>query len=220
MSNKPLKAYFIGDLYISIDNDVYPVHGYNKRNKLKKYHGYIVDNVVYIYMGKLSKAGKTPKPGIYKNELNEYVFVEPSPDEIENIYSVDHIVEVDEDDILEQVTSNPDMYQQQEDIDIINNNRELFIPNITEEDDFLKYLVKTTIIEKEINISDYKSKFPSEYALNNMKSGLKRSTKMTVPNFNAWCEILGVKWSITISDKGTDNIAPLKEPITITSDEF
>lgn len=215
-----MKAYFVGDLYIDIDGLLYRVYGYNRKQKLKKDTGYIIDDVVYIYRGKLSKAGKHPKPGIYKDDLGDYKFIDPSPTEIERQYSVDHIVEVDEESILDMVTSNPDNFLQQEDIELINNNRELYIPTITEEDDFLKYIVKKTIIEKEINISDYKSRFPSEYALNNMKSGLKRTTRMTVPNFISWCEILGVNWEITISDNGTDNIAPLKKPITLRSDEF
>ena len=56
-----------------------------------------------------------------------------------------------------------------------------------------------------------------EYALNNMKSGLSKSTKMTVPNFIKWCEILGLDWELTISDNGEDNINPLSETIVVSN---
>ena len=103
------------------------------------------------------------------------------------------------------------------DIEIINNNSEIFTPTIRPEDDFLKYIVKKAILDKKINLKNYRERFSNDYALNNMKSGLSKSTKMTVPNFIKWCEILGLDWEMTIKDNGDDTINPLSENIYISN---
>lgn len=195
--------------------EVYKVSIYNKGKKLKKGHAYIVGNYVYPYRGKW-KHDDDHLPGIYKKGDNVIVVDEGVTDE----YLTDNIITLDSSYITDAITTNKDTFIQPEDLEIINNNSEIYIPTIKETDDFLKYLVKRIIIEKKINLRSYKDKFPNEYALNNMKSGLNRTTKMTVTNFDAWCEILGVKFTITVSDNGTDLLNPLEEDITLDSDEF
>lgn len=211
----------IGPAYLVINNaeEVYPVEIFYPGKKLKKDTAYLIDETVYIYRGKMKKTADSSLPGIYKTSSG-YTFVEPNDEERETIYSDESIVTLSPEDIIGKIASNIDTFQQPEDIEIINSNSELFIPTIKESDDFLKLLVKMIIIDKKINIRNYKSHFANEYALNNMKSGLKRDTKMTVTNFKAWCEILGVKWKIVVSDNGTDTISPLPNDIEIDSSQF
>lgn len=211
----------LGQAYLVLNNaeEVYPVELYFDDMKLKKRHAYIKNDVVYIYHGRLKNAADSSIPGIYKTS-DGYIFVEPSKKDIENIYSVDNVVDLDINNIIVKISKNADAFQQPEDIEIINSNSELYVPTIKETDDFLKLLVKLIIIDKKINIRNYKDCFANEYALNNMKSGLKRDTKMTVTNFKAWCEILGVRWKIVVEDNGTDTMNPLPNSIEIDSSQF
>lgn len=208
---------FIGTQPILIvDDEYYEIDIYNSSKALQKNKGYIVDDYVYVYRGKLKKDSELP--GIYKDD-GVYTFIEPKKSDRE-LYNINKVIELNPDTIFENVESNKEQFVQPEDIEIINNNTEIFTPTIKEEDDFLKYLVKRIIIEKKINLRNYKNRFATEYSLNNMKSGLNRKTKMTVTNFKIWCEILGVKWNMIVENSGTDPINPLQDTISISSEDF
>lgn len=210
---------FSGDIYLMPENedDIYRVELYYPDKKLKKGYAYIKDDVVYPYRGKVKGTADLSAPGIYKKS-GEHIFTEPSDDEIETLYDVSHIVSLDTEMIMHHIEEHSENYGVSE--VIINNNSDIYKPSITEDDDFLKYIVKQIILSKKINLRDYKSKFPNEYALNNMKSGLNRKTKMTVPNFKSWCEILGVDWEMTVFDNGTDKTNPMPKDINIKSTDF
>lgn len=212
---------FVGPAYLVLNNaeEVYSVDVFYKGKKLKKGTAYLIDGVAYIYRGKLKKTADSSMPGIYKT-VDGYKIVEPTEREKETLYSDENIITFDPEEIITKIATSMTVFQQPEDIEIINNNSELYIPTIKDTDDFLKVLVKMIITNKKINIRKYKGHFANEYALNNMKSGLKRDTKMTVTNFKAWCEILGVQWKMVVSDDGTDTLNPLKEPIEIDSSQF
>ena len=209
---------FIGTRPILIvEDEYYEVDIFIKNEKLKKDVGYIIDDMVYIYRGKVKDKTKL-EFGIY-NDNGEYKFIEPDNKE-KDLYHVRNITELNPDSIFTNIEKDKDMFVQPEDIEIINNNAEIYIPTIKEDDDFLKYLVKKIIIDKKINLRNYKNKFATEYSLNNMKSGLNRDTKMTVTNFKTWCEILGVKWDMVITDSGEDPLNPLPQDISISSMDF
>lgn len=186
-------------------------------NKLKKGVGYIIDGMVYVYRGKLKDPDERT-PGLY-NKDGEYIRIEPKGKDIE-LYDIDNVTELNLESIFNKVENEKESFIQPEDVEIINNNAELYTPTIKEDDDFLKYLVKKIIIDKRINLRNYKDKFATDYSMNNMKSGLNRKTKMTVTNFKSWCEALGVNWRIIISDSGEDTNNPLPNDIEISSDEF
>lgn len=211
---------FMEEPFLVINNaeEVYPVRYFIRGEKLKKGYAYIKNDVVYIYRGKLKNSADSSNPGIYKTSTG-YKFIEPTENEIEYIYSVENLIILDTDDIINQVSKNKTNFQQPDDLEIINNNSELYVPTIKEDDDFLKVLVKRAIIDKHINISTYRSRFKDDYSLNNMKSGLKRETKMTVNNFKSWCEILGLDFEVTIRDNGTDTVNPLPRDLTVTNND-
>ena len=206
---------YLGDAYfVSPDDNTYHVAVYREGEKLKKGIAYIKGDTVYPYRGKYPE-GTMPRTGVYKSG-SDYVFVDEG-----NIgYSIERVVELNAESIMSRLTTKPEDFYNPVDVEIINNNAEIYVPTIKDDDDFLKYLIKSIIIRKKINLRNYKDKFPNEYALNNMKSSLNRSTKMTVTNFKAWCEILGIRWEIAVSDNGTDKISPMPGSITIDSDEF
>lgn len=94
----------------------------------------------------------------------------------------------------------------------------VFIPTINDDDDPLKKIIKQTIISKQIDINRLKHKMPQKYGLTNMKSALVGKTKMSIVNFNIWCELLGITYNITITDNGTDNQNPLNSILYYSSD--
>lgn len=78
--------------------------------------------------------------------------------------------------------------------------RGIFKVPIEEGDDPLKKLIKCAIIKKHLNINDYKDKGSTPYLLNNMRSALKSKSKMMMPYFVSWCEILGCSFILRIID--------------------
>jgi len=210
---------FIGSrLVMSVQDEFHEVELFNELKKLQKGFGYIKNSLVYIYRGKLKSIKLDLKPGIYSKD-NTYVFIEPSSID-SSLYSISNLIELNLDKIFSDVDANEDNFVLPDDIEVINNNSEAYVPTIKDNDDFLKYIVKKIIIDKKINLKNYKGKFTNQYALNNMQSGLKKDTKMTVTNFKIWCEILDVDWEIIISDNGNDKLNPLTDDLIISSKQF
>jgi hypothetical protein len=215
----PIKV-FIGRMILTVGDEFHEVELFIPTKKLKKGFGYIRGNTVYVYRGKLEKTrGLDLQFGIYINKEGKYIFVEPSKEE-RRLFDISNIVELNLDKIFDEIESHAEDFSNSEDIEVINNNAEVFIPTIREDDDFLKFIVKKMIIDKKVNLKNYKDKFPNQWSLNNMKSGLTRDTKMTVTNFKIWCEILGVKWQMIVTDAGSDKSNPLPYKLTIDSDDF
>ena len=151
-----------------------------------------------------------------KDDDKTIKFIEPD-EKYKNKYSIDNINELSIDNIFKAIDENIDNFVQPEDIEIINNNSEIFRPSLKPDDDFLKYIVKKAILNKKINLKNYKDRFSNEYALNNMKSSLSKTTKMTVTNFVKWCEILGLDWEIVVKDSGEDKTNLMGETITVSN---
>lgn len=92
-----------------------------------------------------------------------------------------------------------------------------FIPDIKDNDDFLKKLIKTIIIEKGVNVHKYKKKMQHSYELSNMLQGLSGTTKISPFVFAMWMELLGCDFEIKIVDNRTDSQDPLKDPVVYKS---
>ena len=208
-----------GNLIIMVHDEFFEVRPYYEGIKLKKNIAYIQDgsDIVKVYRGKYSDENMD-EPGLYKKD-GKIIEIVPKDYEYEQ-YSISRIRELNVDKIFEDIMEHEEDFVQPEDIEAINNNTEIYVPTIKDDDDFLKYLVKRIIIEKKINLKNYKGRFSNHYALTNMKSGLNRSTKMTVTNFKMWCEILGIRWEMVVEDSGEDKLSPLNDPIKITSEDF
>lgn len=121
-------------------------------------------------------------------------------------------------DKIEETTSGDEILYNEEALADMNAASAVFVPIINEEDDSLKKVIKQVIIEKGIDINRLKHRMPQKYGLSNMKSALIGKTRMSISNFNVWCELLGVSYDIIISDNGTDRINPLQDDIYFTSD--
>lgn len=93
----------------------------------------------------------------------------------------------------------------------------VFVPEIQPDDDPLKKIIKSAIINKGIDINRLKCKLPEKYALTNLKSALIGKTKMSISVFQTWCGLLELDFTFTVSDNGNDSINPLLEPKTIST---
>lgn len=93
----------------------------------------------------------------------------------------------------------------------------IYVPIIKAVDDFMKKIIKHVIILKRININRLKSKMDKPYMLSNMKTALMNDTKMSVPNFIIWSDLLGVRFTIIVEDNGTDPQNPLNKRIIYDS---
>lgn len=106
-----------------------------------------------------------------------------------------------------------------EEINNINLSSNDYVPKLEEDDDFLKKIIKTAIINKGINVKALKSLFPasSKHSLPNLISSLNNTTKMSVNKFAMWCELLGLDFTLTVTDNGRDRMTPLMSDLTYTS---
>lgn len=216
---------FVGRTFLSVDDNIYETELFIDGIKLKKGCGYIKDDYVYIYHGKISKqkSRNNLKPGIYLDDTKderEYIFVNYASKEEKNKYNVKNLIELDVNNIFNEIMSSKDKFTSVDDIEMINNNSEIYRPIFSDDDDFLKYIVKRVIQSKKINFKNYKNKFSNPYTMNNLVSSLKNKTKMSVNNFRLWEEILGFKWEMRIYDAGTDSMNPLDKDFTISSDDL
>lgn len=210
---------FTGRIILPVEDDFHEVEAYVPGDKLTKGFGYIQGNYVYIYKGLASSTSNLDE-GLYIGRDGEPIFVLPDSEREREKFHVNNIIELDIGRIFDELKENEDNFIAPEDIEVINNNKEIYTTTIREQDDFLKYIVKRAINEKQVNLKNYRDKFSNQYMLNNMKGGLNKDTKMTVTNFKVWCEVLGLKWSMTVEDDGTDRYSPLPKDFEITSDEF
>lgn len=71
---------------------------------------------------------------------------------------------------------------------------------LSDKDDPLKRLIKVALIMKHVNLNEYKDKGSTPHLINNMRSALKRDSKMMIPYFMYWCEILGMTYLFRVID--------------------
>lgn len=91
-------------------------------------------------------------------------------------------------------------------------------PVIKEHDDFLKKLVKQTIISKHVNVKKYTTKVPKPWILHNLiQSTIYGDTKCGTNPFLQWMELLDCDFKIIVTDNGHDREDPLRKDIVYDS---
>ena len=86
-------------------------------------------------------------------------------------------------------------------MDIPTETRDCFTVPLRDNEDPLKRGIKLALGEKQIDLKDYKSKSPTPHLINNMKSALKSSQKMTLPYCINWCEIIDLSYSFKVINR-------------------
>lgn len=202
------------------DGIFHPVFNYEEGIELKNEAGYIKGDFVYLYRGKFKK-GESLEPGVYIDDNDNHVFVDPVTRGDVKRYNVANIIDVDTDKIIDEIINKKESFISLQDSEILISNSDVFVPTIKDTDDPLKKIIKQAIIEKRVNLSIYKNKVNNEYGLVNMKSALLRDTAMSIKYFKMWLEVLDLDFRIILRDNGDpQNINPLKREIVINSDGF
>ena len=137
-------------------------------------------------------------------------------DEIRDKFNIDNMIDISLVNIIEKTKPNEVLYDEQE-IQDMNSAASFYVPIINDSDDFLKKIVKNTIIAKGIDINRLKGKTDQKYVLPNMKAALENKTKMSVIYFCCWMELLGCDFQIDIIDNGLDSTNKLKTNLIYTS---
>lgn len=202
------------------DGIFHPVFKYEEGMELKNEAGYIKGDFVYLYRGNYKK-GDSLEPGVYIDDNDKHIFVDPVTRGDVKRYSVSNIIDVDTDKIIDEIINKKESFISLQDSEILISNSDVFVPTIKDTDDPLKKIIKQAIIEKKVNLSIYKNKVNNEYGLVNMKSALLRDTAMSIKYFKMWLEVLDLDFKIVLKDNGDpQNINPLKREIIISSDGF
>ena len=137
---------------------------------------------------------------------------------ISSAFRIEHVGDLSISSIIKNTTDGPVQYSADVANDIARATS-TFIPEINENDDFLKKLVKQIILEKGVNIHKYKQKLPKSSNLPNLQQALRGSTKMSPRFFITWMELLQCDFTVTIRDSGLDREDPLRKSITFDSED-
>ena len=177
--------------------------------------GYIDDKgYVWIYQKKKPTRNKNKFPYFWISN-GKFKYSHPS-DEVKEKFDVRNTIILDLNHIAEVTSDSDIMYDEQAVMDM-NNASSKYTPVIKPDDDYLKRIIKTAILLKNIDISRIKCKMENQYNLMNMKQALEKTTKMSVVYFAKWCEILGLDFTIIMDDNHTDKIDPLHQSIIYNS---
>ena len=178
--------------------------------------GYIDENeYIWIFSAAGKPKNKNAYPYFWLNENGDKEFSDP-PELIKKAYSIDNMTDLSLVSIVDNTKPGEQLFNEEE-INDINAAAAFFVPTIKEDDDFLKRLVKTIIIEKGVDINRLKNKTNEKYQLSNMRAALQGSTKMSVIYFNWWMNLLGCHFDVIISDSGEDVTDTLKNPLVYQS---
>ena len=186
------------------------------------YKGYVIDGYVYMHSESINDETNYAVPWVTITEHDESDYSQitrvtrPLAKEDMEEFSVEHLTPMDVVSISDSLVEGEKLYNE-EAINDMNMAASVFIPVMNETDDFLKKVVKQTIINKNIDINRLKSCMSKNYGLSNMKQALIGKTRMSTTNFIMWAELLGIDFEVIVKDNGRDNISPLKHPLVYDS---
>lgn len=177
---------------------------------------YLDGDYYYLYKGKVPEDGNVTEPGIYiDRQMNEPLLAVPTTDEEKKkFYYNDKICSTTANDIVNKINN------KEVEVFIMPESSKAYCPEITEDDDILKRLMKQVIISKGIDIDRYKARFVDKNALFNFKQVLKGNNRLSMLLFDRGVEAFNLKYTIIIEEgPGTPIAAPLTEPLIVSSED-
>lgn len=185
------------------DDYLYQTKPFTYEETLELNTAYIKDGYVYIYRGDVAKMRKYSS-GIFTDKKGNVMFT--LSDDEKDIYDVANVRDDSISSILEQAKRiSPTLKRRI--IKDINKSSDIYVPELDENDDFLKHLIKLILLEKKIDLKEHKDKFKKAHDATNLKASLEAKTSsdgkkgnLTMPNLLKWLEILEMKIDVTISD--------------------
>lgn len=213
---------FSKDSVIVTDDAVYNIELLGELSDDMKFNeetAYIDNNVFYVFKGvpKSSEFDKL-KPGIYQNKEGspKYFIVEPVTEEELAEYSVtDHVASLIPTSIIDTANTKEDL------LIAIPESTKVFQPVLLDTDDILKRVLKTVLLQKNVDLDRYKDRFRNKNELFNLKQVIRGKNKVSILIFDRGCEALNVKYTITVEEKSDDDIVGTKlpEPIVVSSED-
>lgn len=150
----------------------------------------------YYYLFRGFKKKKSVLPGIYENVDGGHVIIEPTTDEEKEIYLVrTHIPNISPEDMINVLKKRP------EETIVCNDMSNLFMPDISRNDDPLKRSLKEAFLLKGVNIDSCKERFNDRNALFNFKSVIKSDNKLSALLFERGCDALNLDYHIILTEK-------------------
>ena len=191
---------------IKIGDTLYEVPDLEDEKDLEKGFAYERDkidkgsktNLVYIYGGKI-KDTLDLQPGYFYKIKGTFKWCNPSKEEIEN-YSADLIKIMDKDQIIDIV--NDDKGFRELDPAIVEDAGEIYAPEILDDDDVFKIIIKKALALKKISLRLYKDQFNHDYDITNLKQSLRKKSVLSNVNFHKWVEALdlNVTFQVDLTD--------------------
>lgn len=217
-------AGWLSDYELTFDADILNEVGAKDKNKktvddFKENRGYVDDDgYIHIFRKEPNPKEKIPWFSITVGDDGKprLVFNPNRNKLIEEAFHLNRVADLSIKHILESTKPGPAEYDEQVIADIMRSTSN-YIPEIKEEDDFLKRLIKTIILEKEVNVHKYKSKMTHSYQLSNLISGLSGKTKTSPFTYENWMDILDVDFQIVVTDQGIDPDNPLPNKVIYDS---
>lgn len=180
--------------------------------------GYIYNDGVWIYCINGKPKNQNEYPYFWLDDNGKIVLSDPE-ENMRDRFSINNIADFSIVNIIN--TSEPDavLFDENEIINI-NNASDSSFPLLSSDDDFLKKIVKTTIIEKGINLNKLKNKTEKPaYSLSNMRSAMNGKTKMSVMYFDEWMSLLGCDFEILVYDNKRTKTDKLAKPLVYLSNK-
>lgn len=216
--DKTKKETSISESFLLYKEDrIYYIDGYiGEVDEYKDNRAYIDKDTGRIYICSKNKKPYHNDVPILKIRNDEITKIDSTLPEVNEYFVIKNCNSYSFGEILEKSRSQVELYDETALADM-NAATSVFVPVINPTDDALKKIIKQTIISKNIDINRLKHRMPQKYGITNLKSALVGTTKMSITSFNIWCELLGVNYTITISDSGSDIINPLEKSLIYTS---
>lgn len=177
---------------------------------------YLDGDYYYLFKGKVPENEKIEEPGIYiDRQTNEPLLAVPSTNEEKKKYTYnDKICSTSANEIINKIN------RKEVEVFIMPESSKAFCPEITEDDDILKRLMKQIIIDKGIDIDRYKSRFVDKNALFNFKQVLKGNNRLSMLLFDRGIEAFNLKYTIIVSEgPGSPIGVPLAESLIVSSED-
>lgn len=183
--------------------------------EFKERHGYIDDlGNIWIYFPNdrsfHTSVSTIPWFTIVENE-DGYVlaFCKRVASDAREIFTRGNVRDISINTIKKTTKEHEELYNDEE-LKYLNSATSVYTPQINEDDDFLKRIVKTLLINLRININRFTPQFKYKYTLTNLKTALQNKTKMSVKVFAMWMEMLHTDFTIIVRSDGSTNESNLK----------
>lgn len=216
---KDMIQIYTKDSMVVTDDSIYTMQLYDENStEFSKNVAYIDEQFFYLYRGKICKEALEAtelKPGIYMIDGKAHIIPPTIDREIELYTYADKISTLNPNRIIDMINNNETILVS------IAESAKMFMPPIGEDDDILKRSVKRALMEKGVDIDQYKTRFVSKNELFNLKQTLKGNSRLSMLLFDRSCDALNLKYSIVLeeADPSANIGVRLQEPIILSSND-